>query len=254
MSIFERGLPKELEGLGLTPEQIAQAVKDKVDLEAKFKKLETDHQITVTALSTAENGLTEVKAKLTELEANRPKTQPNNGGQPNGDRPTTFTSFLDDEDKAFAERFRAVGEPLANAALSAAASSAKITARMSLSSKFIRTADGKLSLLALWDKWLPEIDKAAETAPLHARGNPTTWLNCFEYVKGTHMEDLMSKPSDFVEPVESAANVRIGGEPAPEKLNAEEQETFNKMNRYSKAGLTPEKLIEVRKKMKFVVA
>jgi len=238
-------MDKLSEELGMTPAEIRQAIKDGVDLKARAGALETELNTTKASLTSVQNGYDEVKSKMNELEANyrRPATP---------QTPKTYTSVVDDEDRAFNERFNDAAQPVAMAAVKAGSNAAKMEARLSLQDKFSKTPGGRISHARLWDKWRGEIEKAAnEVQPQTNLMMAQTWLNIFDYIKGKHIEEMMEKPTDFIESVSQAAEVKIGNEPPPDRLADSESDVVKKMMKESKF-MTPERYLEAKKKMRFV--
>jgi hypothetical protein len=238
----------ELKDLGMTPAQIKEAIADSKKLKADHDTLKTEFDTTKTTLSTMENSFTQVKNKLAELEANPPRGRQQNSD----DERKPKTSFIEDEDAAFNERFAASVGPVAQTALIAARNSAKMAAKMSLQGKSIQTSGGKISLTKLWEKWEREIEEDSKQVAMAALGDMNTWINMFNYVKGKHLDEMLSEPQTFVESVELRTDANVGRDRSneAEKLNDEETSTIKKMSRYSK--VTPEKYQEIKKKMTFV--
>jgi DNA-binding transcriptional MerR regulator len=233
----------ELKDLGLSPKEIKEAIQAKKDLEAKTATLESELNSTKTTLSTVENSFTETKKRLDSLEANTRQSVKK--------EERTFTSILDDEDKAFDERFADRAQPLAAATFAVGKNTAQMQARLSLEGRFMKTSGGQIRLTKLWDRWLPEIEDAASKSNSAELMNSKTWINIFDYIKGKHIEELMEKPDTFVEGVASSTDTTVKEGVKPEKLNDEENSIIAKMARESK-NVTPERYQEMKKKMKFV--
>lgn len=233
----------ELKSLGLTPQQIKEAVEAKKALEEKATKLETDLGTVRTELETANNSFNETKNRLDALEANS-RVKKN-------DEPKNYTSVLDDEEKAFNERFADKAQPLAVATMMVGRNTAKMEARLSLRGQYMKTAGGRISLETLWDRWMPEIEDAANKTNSPELINSKTWINIFDYIKGKHISEMLNAPETFIETVSTETHGRVGNEPPPEKLNDEELATVAKMQRQA-SHITPEKYLETKKKMKFV--
>src|SRR2546430_9709580 len=157
-------IPEELKDLGLTPAQIREAVLANKDLNQKLANTSTELSTVKTTLSSMESIFNQTKTKLEKLEANSKRPALKN-------EPREYTSFIDDENKAFTERLVDGMQPVAQVALQAAANSAMLLAKQSLIGQYIETAGGKISLTRLWDKWSAEIDKAASEVSLHVKGN-----------------------------------------------------------------------------------
>jgi hypothetical protein len=249
MGVFnkEKELPDELKDLGLTPAQIREAIQAKKDLETKLAAQSTELSTVKTSLGQLEGTFNQTKAKLEELEANTNRRQNNEDGK----NKKTYTSFIDDEDAAFAERAADAMQPVAMVAMRSAANSARLAAKLGLQGQSIDTPGGKIPLSRLWDKWESEIDKQAETIQLAVLGNPTTWRNVLDYVIGKHMTDLMKEPQTFVESAATNQDRRIEGDKKDEKLNDSENDVIKKMSRYGK-GVTPEAYKKTKDGMTFV--
>lgn len=247
--MFNSEYEKELKDLGMTPSEIKAAIAASKDLKTKNEELEGKFTTLNTEFETAKGSYAETKARLDNLEAN------SNRREPKGDEgKKTKTSFLDDEDTAFDERFMEKTAPIAMIAMNAAKSAARMGAKNSLFGQRISTPGGQISLTNLWDKWSSEIDKAAnEMAKTNvaALQYEQTWLNLFQYIKGQHIEELMAKPETFFEGVGSDRDTKVGDVKKPDTLDQEQSEIAKKMGRYGK-GVTNEKILEARKKMNFV--
>ena len=237
-------IPDELKDLGLTPAQIRQAVLDNKKLTEDLSQAKTETSTLKTTVSTLEGRFNETKRTLDELEANAKKTQ-----KPPEER--TYTSFIDDENRAFAERAADALQPVAQVALRAAANSAKMEAKMSLQGQYITTPGGRIPLTRLWEKWAAEIEKAASEVNLANLGKSETWVNIFDYIKGKHVNELMAEPQTFVESASESTDRRVADEKKPDKLNDEELAIVAKQSRYGK-GVTPEAYQKTKEKMKFV--
>lgn len=217
-------LPESLREL--TPEQIAQALLEKKELEQKL----ADQQTQADGLKTE---LEQVQAKVRELES-RPATQPQPQPQP---QPRSGPeSVLIDEDKAFADRLAGTNA----LAFHAAALSAKIMARDQ-----IRNSDER----RIWDKYESEVDEIMGKETPDRRAFPAIWINAFTYVKGLHLKELMLAQKEgndfFAEPVGR------GPEPAPQpgqgdKLTDEELRVCANMK------IKPEEYLAQRKEMQGV--
>ena len=239
-------LPEELKDLGMTPAQIKEAIQAKKDLETKLASQSTELSTVKTSLDQLNGTFTQTKQKLDELEANA-RRQPVKVDE----NKREYTSFIDDENKAFTERLVDGIQPVAQVALRAAANSAKIAAKMSLQGQTLKTAGGPISLTRLWEKWSSEIDKAASEVSLANLGNHETWVNIFDYIKGKHLSELLAEPQTFVESVQTNQNRAVGEKKEPEKLNDSENDIIKKMSRYGK-GVTPENYQKTKEKLTFI--
>lgn len=234
----------ELKDLGLTPAQIRQAVLDNKKLTEDLSQSKTEASTLKSRVSELDNKFNETRRTLDDLEANAKKPVKQQEER-------VYTSFIDDENKAFAERAADAMQPVAQVALRAAANSAKMEAKMNLRGQYITTAGGLIPLSRLWEKWVGEIEKAASEVNLANLGRPETWANIFDYIKGRHLSELLAEPQTFVESVETSTHQRVGDEKKPDKLNDEELAVIQKQSRYGK-GVTPEAYQKTKDKMKFV--
>lgn len=250
--MFSSEYEKELKELGMTPAEIKAAVAEAKELKTKTEKLQSEYNTLNTELETTKGSFAETKSRLDALEANSNRREKKN----DDDGPKPKTSFLDDEDKAFNERAVETMAPVAMMAMNAAKAAARMGAKNSLFGQRIQTPNGPISLSNLWDKWSSEIDKAANEMAktnIAALQYEQTWLNLFQFVKGQHIDELMAKPETFIETAASNRDTKIGDEKKPDTLDQEESAIAKKMERYGK-GVTSEKILEARKKMKFVNA
>ena len=245
MGILNRNEFDELKSLGLTPQQIKDAIEEGKTLKTKAAEIEAELGTTKTSLTSVNNQYEETKTRLAALEANSNR-------QPPKKEEVQRTSFLDNEDQAFNERFNDAVNPVARVALEAARNTAKMSARMSLDGQFIDTPGGRIPKVRLWDKWQTEIENSSKEVPLATLGNIQTWSNLLDYAIGKHTTELLGKTSDFIEGAGGRADVVIGGKKEPEKLNEEEDKTIAKMARVTSGRMTPEKYRETKEKMKFV--
>jgi|SRR5665213_848763 len=233
-------LPDELKDLGLSAADIKRAVQDKKALEDRLTVRDAEFEGLRTSSEATTNSLTEMRNRMAEIEANDTlRQQRQDEGEPKS------TSFLDNEDAAFNERFTKGVAPVAMAAVQANAKVAKMIAMQSLVGKVIKTSQGNLSLTALWNRWSAEIDKAAKQMPPVQLANENSWLNIFDYVKGQHMEELMSKPDTFIESGSTNVDMKIGDDKQPDKGTDEEAKIASRMK------IPLEKYLEQKKKMKF---
>jgi len=237
-------IPDELKDLGLTPAQIREQILANKKLTEDLANSKTEMSTMKTNITQLEGKFGETKRTLDELEANSKKTVVKQDER-------VYTSFIDDENKAFTERLVDGMQPVAQVALQAAANSAMLLAKQSLQGQYVTTPGGKISMSRLWDKWSSEIDKAASEVALHVRGNMQTWINLFDYIKGKHFNELMAEPQTFVESVSTNQDRLPGDEKKPEKLTTMEEEVIKKQSRYGK-GVTPEAYQKTKDKMTFV--
>lgn len=246
--MFDSEYEKELKDLGLSPKQIKEALAEAKGLKDKLTENEGKLTTLTTELETTKGSFAQVQNKLNEIEANSRRQAPAD------DKNKVKTDFIDDGDKAFNERFLESATPITQMAFQGAKNVAKMSARISLQGKKLKTPNGEISLINLWDRWTTEMDEAEKgmmQSNALALQHEKTWLNLFDYVKGQHIEELMSKPETFVETASSSTDSRVIDSRRPDKLNDEEARIAARMARYGK-GVTSEKILEARKKMTFV--
>lgn len=238
-------VPDELKDLGLTPAQMREAILNNKKLTEDLANAKTETSTLKTNVTQLEGKFADTKRTLDELEANskRPVRQVEDKRE--------YTSFIDDENKAFTERLVDGMQPVAMVAMQAAANSAMLLAKQSLQGQFIETAGGKISLTRLWDKWSTEIDKAASEVNLAVKGNMSTWINIFDYIKGKHLSELLAQPQTFVESVSTNTDRNLNEDKKPDKLTTMEEDVIKKQSRYGK-GVTPEAYQKTKEKMTFV--
>lgn len=241
----EKEIPDELKDLGLTPAQMREAILNGKKAHEELEKTKTELSTTKSTVTALEGRFADTKRTLDELEANSKKTQRTQTEE------RTYTSFIDDENKAFAERAADALQPVARVALQAAANSAKLEAKMSLQGQYLKTPGGNIPLVRLWEKWIGEIDAGAKEVNLANLGKPETWLNIFDWIKGKHTNELLAEPQTFVESVETRTDKQMSEEKKPAQLTDEEQAIIKKQSRYGK-GVTPEAYQKTKDKMTFV--
>lgn len=229
----EKKLLDEFKGLGLTPAEIKAAIDAKKALETRASKAEEDLKKQKEETDRLNTEFGTIKAKLDEIEANPQNRQ----AQPvnDGEQPADWTL---EPEKAFAQSSR----PIAALALQTAAQTAKMAARTHLSK-----TTKPLPLALLFDHWEAEIDALAKQTPLAALGNPATWIHLFNNVKGTHVEEMMANPTQFMESVTGQAPPRQQDDKKDEmKLTPQEEQIALKMK------ITPEQYLAQKKNMQFV--
>jgi hypothetical protein len=234
-----------LKDSGMSPAEIRAAIDNAKKEKDRADKLETDLNATKSTLNTMESSFKETKDRLNTIEANFNKKDEKK------EETRQRTSFIDNEDEAFNERFNERVGPVALTALTAAKNSAKLIAKQSLFGKTIKTAGGPIPLSRLWEKWEMEIENDSKQVALAALGDPQTWINMFNYIKGKHIDELMAEPQTFIEHVEENTNRTVREDNKDVKLNSEEEVTIAKMSKYSK-HVTPESYKKTKDGMKFV--
>ena len=210
--------PEELKGL--TPEQIAEAVKKSKEQETELANLRTKQ----TELERKASEVDSVKARIAEMEASLRKDNPPKRTEP--------TSVLVDEDTAFRERLGPTHAAITNTA----ASVAKMEARGGLKAKD----------RYIWDKYLGEIETLMANDP--RRVQAAGWTSALTYIKGLHTDEI-TKPDFFAE---SSYEGEVGRAPEPtkkdDKLSDEELDVCKRM------GVSPEDYLKQKKEMQVVNA
>jgi hypothetical protein len=158
-------MPEELKGL--TPKQIADAVRESAELKTQLTETRSQFETAKSSLESLNTEHTDLKSRLDALEASRTTPPP----EKKDDKKVALTDFLVDGDRAFAER----AMPIAHLAME--------TKRDLVKSEI------KRKLGPLFTKWEAEIDALAATVPLLQQCQPNTWEYLFYSVKGRHAEE-----------------------------------------------------------------
>ena len=187
------------------------------DQDEKLKKLDK-----LDALDSITNEFADIKKKLGEIEAGgQQQTQDDQQQQDQQQQQqqpqNQMTSFLVDENRAFAER----AMPLAAMHLQTAAKVAKMSARskIQLSQKEGDPYYGQ-RMARFFDRHETEIDKFASRVPLAQQAHDETWVNLFKLVQADHIDELSDKSALFVEG-------GAGGTVLASVDNDKKQETLN---------------------------
>jgi len=229
----ESKIPENLKGK--TSEEIVKELQEASQVKADLEKVRTDAATAAAAAATQATEFELAKARLVELEAAQA------AAAADATRPPGLTSFLVDEDKAFAER----AAPIASMAYGSAAATARMLARDRLRTE---SKPGGLNLTALYDKYSAEIDELAKQVPIVQQVHPQTWVNLFDLIKGRHALELVEAAKKgenwfLVEPVGGAPP---GGPPPSEELTPEQLKIAAKFK------MTPEDYKKRQKELKFV--
>jgi hypothetical protein len=194
-------LPEELRGL--TPEQLAAAVKKAKELEQSVNALTTSKTELEQRAATQATEFEQMKIKMAELEANTPPEPP-----PNREEPATIWS---DPSKFVADATK----PVQDIALMSGMMSARMYAQQGLSDR-----DRKI-----FKKYEKEIETTMNGFAPQQRVMPQSWLLALTLAKGNHEQEISqaeAQGNDFFS--EGASR---GTPPPPtteEKLTPEEQE------------------------------
>jgi hypothetical protein len=229
----ESKIPENLKGK--TSEEIVKELQEAAQVRTDLEKVRTDAATAATAAATQAAEFEQVRAKLVELEAAQAAAAA--AAQPPG-----LTSFLVDEDKAFAER----AAPLASMAYNSAAATARMLARDRLRTE---SKPGGLNLTALYDKYSAEIDELAKQVPIVQQVHPQTWVNLFDLIKGRHALELVEATKKgenwfLVEPV--------GGGAPPGKPPEDKELTPEQLKIAAKFKMTPEDYKKRQKELTYV--
>lgn len=184
--MWDKDKPKE-------PDPAIKALEDKIAAQdEKLKKLDL--------LDNISTGFDEIRQKIASIEAGGQQAaddqQQQQRQQQQADK-GEMTSFLVDENRAFAER----AMPLAAMQLQTAAKVAKMAARSKvlLSQKEGDPYFGQ-RMARFFDKHETEIDAYAKNVPLANQSHDETWLNMFKLVQADHLDELSGdKKVPFVE-------------------------------------------------------
>lgn len=214
----------------------------KAGSEAKAAAEETRNSVTAQQAL-----LTEIQNSLKALQENPGRNSnpnPNPGANSNQNQNGTqnipaepqFTSFMDDENKAFVERAQTFVKPLVDQTL-------ELRAEIAYSNFKSRNDD----FILFEDEIKTELAKA----PLNLRGNPEYLQNAYNMVKGRHTDEISEHRAKrqgkyFMESARSNQNTIPGDKPPGNGLSNEELEQATKF------GITPEQYAESRGKMRFV--
>lgn len=217
-------IPKELEGL--STEDLVSAVQS----QGKVAELETKLNEASEQLSEFDN----MKARLTSIEANQPKREPDSN------QPKRPTSVLVNEDEAFAQRLG----PAVMMSMHAAAQTARMAAREKINGKF------KIGDVGAFDKYESEINELLKSVPLQEQIYPQTFENALNVILGRNMSTILQEQSKtggkfFVE----SGVAPTGGQPSPK---TEDGLTDAEKKIAASMKMTPEQYIEQKKGMKFV--
>jgi len=167
----------------------------------KLKKLDG-----LDKLDTVLSEFTEVKKRLDSIEAGgqnqetdeqrQQREQQEQQQQQQQQQSSQMTSFLVDENRAFAER----AMPLAAMQLQTASKIAKMSTRnkIQLMQKEGDPYYGQ-RMARFFDKHETEIDKLASRVPLAQQGHDETWMNMFKLVQADHIDEISDKTTPFIE-------------------------------------------------------
>ena len=220
MAWFNRDedVPEELKGL--TPKEIAEAVKGHAALRAE--------------LDSAKGQLSEMdalKAQISALEQ-RPRYEPPQAPPVPRAGPT---SFLEDEDAAFNER----AAPLTAAVLALGAQQSRFIFQNSISDPL-----GK----SLFTKYGSEVEELMKRESPQVQANPASWSAAFDIIKGRHIGDITKAAQDKSDFFAETASGTMDAGPGrstlpPDRLTPDEEAVA------SKYGLKPEEMLASRKEM-----
>lgn len=229
----EEELPEALRNM--SAEEMLAAVEAGKSAPGQISDLEKKVTDGATANEALSADVVTLKTKLDAIEANPPRgvvgdPPPN----PAGPEPT---SFLQDEDRAFEERFDKRIDPVLRTTLSIGAQTAKTQAQTKFPREFKR--------------WGTEIDEAVSKAHPQQLIVPEFWDNVVNMIKGLHMDEITTEvrkgEGDFF--VEGS-----GGPPPPgDKKEGPEHELSDEEKKIAdKMGVSHENYLKQRKEMTYV--
>lgn len=223
----EAQIPEEMKGL--TPAQIAEAIRKSKELETELstvkdqlKKRDEEFQSTQTEFASVRDRLQAVEEQAI-------------ARRQSGDRdPNIIPSVVEDEDEAFRRR----QAPIEAVALHTGSMAAQMQAQQTV-------RDQKQS--HIWNKFEKEILDIMSKEPPARRIFPQTWLNAFTYVKGVHFDEVTRAASSGDNSFFSESAGNNTPAPAPvqsDKLSEQEEAVARKMR------VDPKRYLEIKKKIK----
>lgn len=224
---------------GKTPQQILAELEAADSLRTKHMELEASAATRDQEFAASKTEFETTKARLAELEANR-LHESENQNQNRDQRRTGPTSVLVDEEGAFAERLG----PVAALALHSGALSAKQEARRQVET---RSRDSKnKNDLGIFLKYEAEVEDLMSKEPPERKVMPQVWLNAFTYIKGIHVNDIISsvQKGEAFGLEGGSTSQALPLEQQDDKLSAEELRVAAKMR------VSPENYLKQKKAMK----
>jgi hypothetical protein len=183
-----------------------------------------------------------VKTRLAEAEANR-------NVPPKKETPEEPANFIEEPDKAFAQRV----SPLATITLQNAAITARMLAQQELDNTDLNS-EGKTMDGRLFRAWQAELNAESKKYQAAQLATPQAWLGIFYYLKGIHADELRDpearkKKYNFLEP----SNTQVVRQ-NEEKKTPSDQLTDAEKHVADKMGVSHENYLKRKKSMQFVNA
>jgi hypothetical protein len=208
-------IPEELKEL--TPEQIAQAVRESQTLKAELAGQKTENET--------------IKARLAQLEANPNNKPPEPSPDSNKNR---VISFLEDEDAAFNQR----AQPIVAAVYTMGAAAARQSFESGLSG-----IDR-----AMFQKFGPEVDVIMKTCDAPTRATADSWKRAWNMVKGEHLDEITKAAQDKTDFFSESSSGSLLGGPVRTIL-PDDRLTDEELRVAKKYNLDPRDFLEQRKSM-----
>lgn len=218
---------------------LEESAKDKEELQGLRTKV-ADQDKAVDEIKTE---FDKVKSRLADAEANRNKP-------PEKKQDDEVVSFIDDPEKALAQR---VG-PLAAITIQNSAQTSRMLAQQDLDNADLasggKTMDGRL-----FRAWSRELDQEARKYPTQTLTTPDAWKGIFYYLKGVHAEELNNpeirkKKYNFLEPSSTTVSTHV----EDEKKTPSDQLTDAEKHVADKMGVSHENYLKRKKAMTVVSA
>jgi hypothetical protein len=235
-----KAIPDELKDKSL--DEITAILKEAPQLKSKVTELEAQRAEDTQAVTTLKTQFEEIKGKLASVDAAR--------NTPAHSTPEPLADFIDEPDKAFAQR----SGPLAQLAVNNAATTARFAAQQQLDNADL-SSNGKTMDGRLFRVWGSEIDTEAKKYPTVNLINVDTWIGMYLMIKGRHADELANpderkKKYNFLEPSTVGVQPASDNKPkdGPESLSEEEKRVAGKM------GVSLEAYAKRKKAMQFVNA
>lgn len=220
----EGDLPPELKDL--TPAQIVERLKAAQVQETEL----TANKTKLAELEPKASEADQLRERIKLLEANQRTTEAVTPTERRGP-----TSFLEDEDKAFAER----SAPLAAYMLTVGAQVAR--------SSFLQGMTGLDK--QIFGKYGAEVETLMKSEPPANQANPQAWANAWNMIKGKNLTDITKAAQDKTDFFSETSSGTSGAGPAP-GVSQDENPTTDEVLLAKKYGVDPKEYVKQRKEMK----
>lgn len=233
----EKARPERLRGK--TDEQIAKDLEEAESYKKRLEESETARTAEAQKVTDLTSQVTAIREQLQQAEASRRQTP--------ATQPEELANFVEDPDKAFAQRV----SPLTTATLINSALTSRMLAQQMLDNNDM-ASNGKSMDGRLFRVWGNEIDSESKKYQTAQLSSPQAWIGIFYYLKGLHSEELSNpevrkKKYNFVEPSASeAAPPDKAPKDAKDILTDQEKHVADKMH------VSYEDYLKRKKEMTFV--